>query len=318
MTVSDHVAARLSLFGAAASMRGAASMVAMQFAKGHGTQNDFVILPDLDATVDLTEARVSALCDRNRGIGADGVLRVARAGVLVEAGVLDALPDGVEADHWFMDYRNADGSVAEMCGNGVRVFAHFLRASGLESEAEFVVGSRAGARPVIVHAVSGATADVTVAMGRVRELGTSTATVAGREFTGLGIDVGNPHLACVSDELTAAALADLDLTTAPDFDASFFEHGVNVEILTPIRDGGVDMRVYERGVGETRSCGTGTVAAAAAALRADGRAEGEVRVRVPGGEVVVTVADGSATLRGPSVLVASGSLDESWWSSLGR
>ncbi|MFF0814082.1 diaminopimelate epimerase [Rhodococcus sp. NPDC003318] len=290
----------------------------MQFGKGHGTENDFVLLPDLDATIDLTEARVSTLCDRRSGIGADGVLRVARAGVLKEAGVLDVLPKGVGADDWFMDYRNADGSIAEMCGNGVRVFAHFLRASGLELADEFVVGSRAGARPVTVNSCTGATAEVTVDMGKVTELGTSTATVDGTQYRGLGIDVGNPHLACVSDTLTAETLAALDLTVAPEFDTEFFEHGVNIEILTAITDGAVDMRVFERGVGETRSCGTGTVAAAAAALQAAGRKNGEVTVRVPGGRVVVTVKDGKATLRGPSVLVASGSLDETWWSGLGR
>ncbi|MFD4294886.1 diaminopimelate epimerase [Rhodococcus sp. NPDC058505] len=288
----------------------------MQFSKGHGTENDFVLLPDLEATIDLGPARVSALCDRRRGLGADGVLRVARAGVLKEAGVLDALPKGVGVDDWFMDYRNADGSIAEMCGNGVRVFAHFLRASGLELADEFVVGSRAGARPVVVHRLAGATAQVTVDMGLVRELGPSTATVDGTEFTGLGIDVGNPHLACVVKDLTAESLAALDLTAPPQFDAAFFADGVNVEILTPLADGAVDMRVHERGVGETRSCGTGTVAAAMAALRAAGRSDGEVRVRVPGGEVVVDIDAGKATLRGPSVLVASGSIDETWWSSL--
>ncbi|GAA4476748.1 diaminopimelate epimerase [Rhodococcus olei] len=289
----------------------------MQFSKGHGTENDFVVLPDLDVELDLTTERVSTLCDRRSGLGADGLLRVARAGALKQAGVLDTLPSGVGADDWFMDYRNADGSVAEMCGNGVRVFAHFLRASGLELADEFVVGSRAGARPVVVHRVAGATADVTVDMGRVRDLGTSTATVAGTEFTGLGIDVGNPHLACVSDTLTAETLAALDLTEAPVFDTAFFGSGVNVEILTAISDGAVDMRVFERGVGETRSCGTGTVAAAAAALRAEDRTEGEVRVRVPGGEVTVTITDGKATLRGPSVLVAAGSIDDVWWAALG-
>lgn len=317
MNIADHLAARMSLFGAAATMPGVGRTAAMQFSKGHGTENDFVLLPDLEATIDLTEARVSTLCDRRSGLGADGLLRVARAGVLKEAGVLDALPKGVGVDDWFMDYRNADGSIAEMCGNGVRVFAHFLRASGLELADEFVVGSRAGARPVVVHGLDGATADVTVDMGVVKELGTSTATVAGTEFSGLGIDVGNPHLACVVEDLTAESLAALDLTVAPDFDADFFEHGVNIEILTALADGAVDMRVYERGVGETRSCGTGTVAAAAAALRAAGRSEGEVEVRVPGGEVRVAVKSGKATLRGPSVLVASGSLDETWWSSLG-
>jgi diaminopimelate epimerase len=122
---------------------------------------------------------------------------VARAGALRDAGVLSDLPDGTDTDDWFMDYRNADGSVAEMCGNGVRVFAHYLASTGRESRTEFVVGSRAGARPVTVHSVDGFHADVSVDMGIVRELGTSTATVNGRVFTGLGIDVGNPHLACV-------------------------------------------------------------------------------------------------------------------------
>ncbi|MCY4670379.1 MAG: diaminopimelate epimerase, partial [Rhodococcus sp.] len=117
----------------------------MDFSKGHGTQNDFVVLPDLDVRIDLEPARVSAVCDRPRGLGADGLLRVGRAGALADAGVLGALPDGVAAEDWFMDYRNSDGSIAEMCGNGVRVFAHYLKASGLESKDEFVVGSRAGA-----------------------------------------------------------------------------------------------------------------------------------------------------------------------------
>lgn len=140
----------------------------MDFSKGHGTQNDFVVLPDLDVRIDLESARVSALCDRQRGLGADGILRVARAGALADAGVLGALPDGVAAEDWFMDYRNSDGSIAEMCGNGVRVFAHYLKASGLESKDEFVVGSRAGARPVVVHGYDATHGDVTVAMGRSR------------------------------------------------------------------------------------------------------------------------------------------------------
>ncbi len=292
----------------------------IEFSKGHGTQNDFVVLPDPDAWLELTESRVAALCDRQRGLGADGVLRVARAGALVDTGVLAALPEGVAAADWFMDYRNADGSIAEMCGNGVRVFAHYLAATGMESRDEFVVGSRAGARPVVVHHADAVHGEVTVAMGHVRQLGTSTATLSGRSFTGLGIDVGNPHLACVDPTLTAADLAALDLTAAPTFDRTVFPNGVNVEILTPLHDGAVDMRVYERGVGETRSCGTGTVATAAAALVRAGvdidTASGEVRVRVPGGEVTVTIDHGTATLRGPSVLVATGRLSAKWWQEL--
>jgi diaminopimelate epimerase len=286
----------------------------VEFGKGHGTENDFVVFADPEVSLDLRPERVATLCDRRRGLGADGVLRVATAGALRAAGVLSRLPAGVAAEDWFMDYRNADGSLAEMCGNGVRVFAHFLVATGMQKRTEFSVGSRAGARPVTVHAADGYLADVTVEMGTVAELGTSATSLAGRPFRGLGIDVGNPHLACVDATLDADTLAALDLTAAPDYDRALFPNGVNVEFVTPLRDGAVRMRVYERGVGETRSCGTGTVAAAAAALRAAGRPAGRVRVGVPGGEVEVTVADtGAAALRGPSVLLASGWLDADWW-----
>ena len=125
----------------------------MIFFKGHGTQNDFVLLPDVPARLALTAGRVAALCDRRRGLGADGVLRITTAGAAVTAGVLDRLPEGVGADDWYMDYRNADGSTAQMCGNGVRVFAHYLRACGWESRDEFVVGSLAGPRLVTLHQV---------------------------------------------------------------------------------------------------------------------------------------------------------------------
>ncbi len=293
----------------------------IEFTKGHGTQNDFVVLPDPHAELALTPAQVGALCDRQRGLGADGVLRVARAGALHAAGVLAAIPDGVGADDWFMDYRNADGSVAEMCGNGVRVFAHYLAASGLETRDSYVVGSRAGARPVTVHAGDAVTGDVTVGMGPVRELGESTATIAGWALPGIGIDVGNPHLACVDPGMSAEALGKLDLSVPPGFDPDLFPQGVNVEIVTALDDErSVDMRVYERGVGETRSCGTGTVAAAAAALAADGfriaEDTGQVTVRVPGGALTVGLERGSAWLRGPSVLVATGRLAGSWWNGL--
>src|SRR6202012_4687672 len=143
----------------------------MIFAKGHGTQNDFVLLPDLDAKLTLTPAVVSALCDRRRGLGADGVLRAPTAGPVRGAGGLAPVPDGVTADDWYMDYRNADGSTAQMCGNGARVFAHFLRASGLESRDEFVVGSLSGPRPVVLHHVDATNADVSVDMGKVNTLG---------------------------------------------------------------------------------------------------------------------------------------------------
>ena len=283
------------------------------FAKGHGTQNDFVLLPDPECLLSLTPATVAALCDRHRGLGADGVLRVTSAEAALAAGVFDRLPDGVGAGDWYMDYRNADGSIAQMCGNGVRVFAHYLRSMGLESRDEFVVGSLAGPRPVVLHEWDDTTADVTVEMGKTNQLGTGEAIVGGRPFAGLAIDVGNPHLACVDPDLTLDDLAALDVAAPVSFDRTQFPDGVNIEVLTAPVDGAVSMRVHERGVGETRSCGTGTVAAAVAALTVSGSATGTLEVRIPGGEVTVTVTDASSFLRGPSVLVAHGELSEEWW-----
>jgi diaminopimelate epimerase len=283
------------------------------FAKGHGTQNDFVLLPDPDGRLSLTPAAVAALCDRRQGLGADGVLRVTRAEVALAAGLFDRLPEGVAPGDWYMDYRNADGSIAQMCGNGVRVFAHYLRASGLESRDEFTVGSLAGPRPVVLHQWDDTTADVTVEMGKTNQLGMGEAIVGGRPFAGLAIDVGNPHLACVDADLTLDELAALDVAAPVSFDRAQFPEGVNVEVLTSPHGGAVSMRVHERGVGETRSCGTGTVAAAVAALAFDGATTGTLRVRIPGGEVTVTVTDATSYLRGPSVLVAQGELSKEWW-----
>ncbi len=283
------------------------------FAKGHGTQNDFVVLPDVEAQLDLTVPVITALCDRQRGLGADGVLRVITAGGAVSAGVLDRLPGGVADGDWYMDYRNADGSVAQMCGNGVRVFAHYLRASGLEDRDEFVVATLAGPRPVVVHRADSYRAEVTVEMGKADTFGTGAATVGGRQLTGLAVDVGNPHLACLVPGLTESELAALDVAAAVGFDRAQFPDGVNVEVLTPARDGAVSMRVHERGVGETRSCGTGTVAAAVAALADQDAATGSLRVRIPGGEVAVEITAATSYLRGPSILVAHGELSQAWW-----
>ncbi|RFZ42237.1 Diaminopimelate epimerase [Mycobacterium marinum] len=290
----------------------------MIFAKGHGTQNDFVLLPDVAARLSLTAAQVAALCDRRRGLGADGILRVTTADAAVAAGVLHRLPDGVSPGDWYMDYRNADGSTAQMCGNGVRVFAHYLRASGLETRDEFVVGSLAGPRPVTVHHADQTHADVTVDMGKANKLGPGEAVVGGRRLSGVAVDVGNPHLACLDPGLTPEQLAALDVGAPVSFDHAQFPEGVNVEVLTAPAAGVVCMRVHERGVGETRSCGTGTVAAAVAALASAGQETGTLTVRIPGGDVTVNITDATSLLRGPSVLVASGEISEEWWRDLRR
>jgi diaminopimelate epimerase len=273
----------------------------IEFLKGHGTENDFVLLPDPTGSLDLTPSRVRALCDRHRGLGADGVLRVVPGALVLDA------PPGTSPDDWFMDYRNADGSVAELCGNGVRVLVRYLTDAGLVTGPEFRIGSRSGPRRVR-HNDDGS---VTVEMGRVRRNGISTVTVEGAAFTGLAVDVGNPHLACV----TEVPVEHLDLTVPPGHDPAAFPHGVNVEFVNVLCAGQLRMRVHERGIGETRSCGTGTVAALAAALTAEGRDSGEADVQVPGGRVHVAITEHGSTLTGPAVLVAAGRLDPAWWST---
>ncbi|GAA4827678.1 diaminopimelate epimerase [Actinomycetospora corticicola] len=267
----------------------------MEYVLGHGTENDFVLLPDPDARLDLGPAAVRALCHRRRGLGADGVLRVA--------------PSEDPGATWFMDYRNADGSIAEMCGNGVRVFARYLVEAGLESGREFDVATRAGLRHVTVGE-----GEVTVDMGPARIGAESTAIVPSTagpvgsvtSFPGIAVDVGNPHLACV----TGADVDALDLTVAPGYDPALFPHGVNVEFLSPLTDGlATRLRVHERGSGETRSCGTGTVAGAVAGLRAAGRDTGTVTVTTPGGVLQVGVEAGTTTLTGPAVLIARGEVE---------
>jgi diaminopimelate epimerase len=273
----------------------------IEFLKGHGTENDFILLPDPTGSLDLTPSRVRALCDRHRGLGADGVLRAVPAGLMLDA------PPGAAPDDWFMDYRNADGSVAELCGNGVRVLARYLVDAGLVVGPEFRIGSRSGPRTVRRNDDG----SVAVEMGQVRRNGASMVTVEGAAFTGLAVDVGNPHLVCLSE----VPVEQLDLSVPPGYDPGIFPHGVNVEFVNVLCPGQLRMRVHERGVGETRSCGTGSVAALAAVLNAEGRDTGEADVQLPGGLVHVAIAKNGSTLTGPAVLVASGRLTSSWWSA---
>jgi diaminopimelate epimerase len=278
----------------------------MQFAKGHGTGNDFVILPDPDGQLELTPELVSRLCDRRRGIGADGVLRVVRAGKHPDAagcGRGAKAGGGTSAGEaeWFMDYWNADGSCAEMCGNGVRVFTRYLVDSGLASPdpAGMPVATRAG----VVRAVVGEE-EISAALALPRVGGTSTATLDGQAFPGTIVDCGNPHLVCTG--LPGEQLSTLDLTRAPGYHRSVFPSGVNVEFVTSLGDLHARLRVYERGSGETLSCGTGACAVAAVVLRDAGLHAGSVTVDVPGGRLVVTLDGESCWLAGPAVIVATG------------
>jgi len=236
----------------------------LRFLKGHGTENDFVVLPDV-AEGDLDAALVRVLCDRRSGIGADGVLRVAR----------DAAGPG-----YFMDYRNADGSIAETCGNGIRVFARYLVDEGHASAGEFVVGTRTGPCRVTVPADGG---DITVEMGTPVRLADADITVGAQTWPAKGYSMGNPHLVV----LDAGDVGALDLTTLPAVaPADAYPNGVNVEFLSALGERHVRMRVHERGVGETRSCGSGACAAAVAAMAAAGE-RASYLVDVPGGRLTV-------------------------------
>jgi diaminopimelate epimerase len=267
------------------------------FTKGHGTENDFVVLLDRESMLELGPAEVRFICNRRAGIGADGLLHA----------VLARHVDGWDGDNelWFMDYRNADGSIAEMCGNGIRVFVRFLLMQDLVTGPVVPIATRSGLK------VATALPDgrIRVSMGRVatEDRGLVVITADGAEFKALTADVGNPHAVSFVDEPE-----DVPLYEAPRWDPpEEFPQGVNLEFVRHCGPRHIAMRVYERGVGETRSCGTGTVAAAAAARVHDQDGISlpvTYQVDTPGGSVEVELTHDEAYLTGPAVLVAHGEL----------
>jgi diaminopimelate epimerase len=281
--------------------------VTYEFLKGHGTENDFVLLPDHDGSVhgQLDPARVRALCDRHAGIGGDGVLRVIRTASYDGPDAAD-LPDPAEAE-WFMDYRNSDGSLSEMCGNGIRVFARHLVEEGLaDGTAPIPVATRDGVKLLTLEGDV-----VTADMGSPFLIGETKIGVGERSWPAVNVDMGNPHAVAFVDDLAEAG----SLLEAPAHDDATYPHGVNVEFVVRRGERHVAMRVHERGSGETRSCGTGACAVMVAAALADGLGDPPAedtayRVDVPGGTLTVTwTADDRVLLTGPAVLVARGTTD---------
>jgi diaminopimelate epimerase len=279
---------------------------AYEFLKGHGTENDFVLLPDHDGSVhvDLDPERVRALCDRRAGIGGDGVLRVVRTAAYADAA--SYVPAG--AAEWFMDYRNSDGSVSEMCGNGIRVFARHLVEEGLvDPSAPIPVGTRDGIKVLRVDGDL-----VTADMGVPQVLGETSVSVGPSDWPARHVDMGNPHAVAFVASLDEAG----PLLEAPGHDPVVYPHGVNVEFVADRGDRHVAMRVHERGSGETRSCGTGACAVMVAAALRDGvvgpgddapAADTAYTVDVPGGTLTVTwTAANRILLTGPAVVVARG------------
>ena len=249
---------------------------------GHGTENGFVILFDPEDQCDVKAEQVAAICNRATGIGADGFIRIIKRDT-----------------KWFMDYRNADGSIAEMCGNGIRVMARYLVAHGHQPEGIFAIDTRAGVKHLRVPM----TGDISVNMGQVTdEMEEVSVTQNSHDWEGLNISVGNPHAVIFVDDLELVG----SLENAPAVQPhSSYPEGVNVEFVQILPNQEARMRVHERGSGETRSCGTGTCAVAlAATIHSGGKLPSRWTIYPPGGRLIVDI-DGhsNATLIGPAELI---------------
>jgi diaminopimelate epimerase len=289
-------------------------MTTIAFTKGHGTGNDFVLVLDSEGELSLTSKQIAKICDRRFGIGADGFIRVVKSSKLPEG---QEILEGEPAALWFMDYYNADGSAAEMCGNGIRVFARYLLDRGLaniEGGSTLAVGTRAGVKD-LTQGSNGFAVD----LGRWKLTGEFTVEANGIEVArpGQGIEIGNPHVVVALS--SAAELKDLKLFEAPIVDPKP-DNGANVEFVVPNEPmnkdgvGSFSFRVHERGVGETLSCGTG-IAAAALATRywAGSSAPNQWQVQALGGVVAVRMfaaEDGEhVSISGPAELTFDGELD---------
>ena len=289
-------------------------MTSIAFTKGHGTGNDFVLVLDAEGELSLSSKQIAKICDRRFGIGADGFIRVVKSAKLPEGKeILEVEPTAI----WFMDYYNADGSAAEMCGNGVRVFARYLLDRGLakiEGGSTLAVGTRAGVKD-LTQGSNGFAVD----LGRWKLTSEFTVEASGIEVArpGQGIEIGNPHV-------VVALSSDSELKQLKLFEAPVVEpapvNGANVEFVVPnepmIKDGVgyFSFRVHERGVGETLSCGTG-IAAAALATRywAGASAPNQWQVQALGGVVAVRLfatEDGEhVSISGPAELTFDGEID---------
>jgi len=290
----------------------------LRFTKGHGTENDFVLLFDAEGQIDLTPDMVRALCDRRGGIGGDGVIRVVRVGRVSAAMRKASALEGQPKDRWFMDYWNSDGTTAEMCGNGIRVFAALLERDAEEDlSGGLEIATRSGTRTVRALGDGTYAADMgpwAIPGDGVADIDVSVRGLDGAR-PGISVNMSNPHaVVAVSSE---EELRRADLLAAPVL-APAPSAGANVELVVPLRTVGAEsdgeeavgfarMRVHERGSGETRSCGTGACAAALAVRAWAGPGAPRVwHIEVPGGRLTVRIEDARTILEGPAVLVADG------------
>jgi len=246
---------------------------AFQFTKMQGLGNDFVVL---EGPQQISPEEVARLCDRRFGVGADGVLMV------------------TPGDPIRMEYWNADGSVAEMCGNGLRCVALYAYDRGWARDRNFAIQT-----PVGVRAVRVLEDRVEAELGRPTLDGTRN--LQGTDFH--LIDMGNPHAVAFVDDIATVDVAAIGPALQGEFD-----NGINVEFVSR-NDSGIAMRVWERGVGETMACGTGMAAAAVAAGQIFDL-ESPISVSVPGGEGSIDLRDGTVWIIGPAGYSFRGSVGE--------
>jgi len=274
------------------------------FVKGHGTENDFVLIPDANGRHELTAEQVARLCDRRAGIGGDGVIRIVRTDATEDPAAVAARGEA----RWFMDYRNSDGSLSEMCGNGIRVLGLYLAThADVDPREPLPIATRAGVKVLTFDAPSDGDSRITVDMGAPEVFGDTKVSVGDRSWPATRISMGNPHAVAFVDSLDDAG----SLLSEPEYDHGAYPDGVNIEFVVRRGDHHVALRVHERGSGETRSCGTGACAVMVAAALSDGAERGtSYRVDVPGGSLdIVWTQDDRILMTGPAVLVAEGFTD---------
>jgi diaminopimelate epimerase len=251
----------------------------MEFVKMQGLGNDFVVVA---GPVDITPDDVVAWCDRRRGIGADGVLEVSP----------------VESSRVRMRYWNADGGEAEMCGNGLRCVARFAVERGWVDSRSFTVITAIGALPVRVNE------DGTVRAYVGKPMNGESMTVAGVELH--TVNMGNPHAISWVDDPASAPVE----TVGPVVEkAAVFPSGTNVEFAHVLDTSRIDLRVWERGIGETLACGTGAVATAFLA-HDQGKVGSRVAMQLRGGVLDVEIDDDGAWMQGPAETVFRGNIEK--------
>lgn len=275
-------------------------MIEIEFAKYHGLGNDFVILEHGEGAPALSATDIAALCDRHTGVGADGLL-IVRAS---------------ETADFRMVYHNANGTEAEMCGNGIRCFAKYLHDYRLTTKTALDVETGAGLKHVELLTEGGvavaaavdmgepafAPAGIPVRAGDLEAVNVPLPTSRGEVFATC-VSMGNPHCVLFGPDTGSAPVAALGYELEH---SQVFPEGVNVEFVQVIDPGRIKVRVWERGVGETMACGTGACAAAVASARLRLTAR-VLDVELPGGVLSIDWTErGAVIMTGPAAQVFSG------------